>query len=102
MGNLKTGKYLYFDTTTSASVTGWHRILGVYWVSYTGTNLDIAAADVFLLSDSNGLKIAAKMAEAVGDGLEISFPPPGRQVDGIVITTMDGGVCFVHLEDQVH
>ena len=101
MANILTGKYLYFHTTTLASITGWHRILGIYWVSYTGAGLDIAVNDVFLLSDSNGLKITGKMAKAVGDGLEINFPPPGRQVDGITVTTLGGGVCFIHLEDEV-
>lgn len=93
-----TGRYLFFDETDS-SVTGWHRILSIHWVSYTGHS--IAADDVFLLSDTGGVMIIGKMAEGDGDGLEVTFPHPGRQVDGVVVTTLGEGVVFIHLEDEI-
>ncbi len=95
MANSISGKVLYFDSTTGASVAGLHRIVGVFWTSDEGTNLDIAADDDFLLIDSNSKVILGKRAEAAGDGLEVAFGFPGFPVDGITISKLDGGVCQI-------
>jgi len=84
----------YFDTTSGASVTGTLRIMAIFWTSDSGANLDIAENDDFLLSDSNGHRIIGKRAEAAGDDLGIIFPKP-LVVNGITVTTLDGGVCYV-------
>lgn len=98
MANAKTGNPLYFDATSGASVTGeFMRILAVTWVSDGGADLDIAADDDFLLSDSSGNKIAGKRAEAAGDDFGLVFGYPGFPVNGVTVTTMDGGVCYVYL-----
>jgi len=86
----------YFDTTTGASVDKKMKIVAILWTSNSGGSLDIAADDDFVLQDSNGSVIASKRAEAAGDGLELSFGFPGLWVDGISVTTMDGGVCHVY------
>ena len=87
----------YFDTTSGASVTGIIKIIAIYWTSDGGTNLDIAADDDFLLSDANGHRIIGKRAEAIGDDLGIVFPQP-LVSNGITVTTMDGGVCYVFVQ----
>jgi len=87
----------YFDTTVSATITGTVRIIAIVWTSSEGAGLDIAADDDFLLSDINGHKLAGKRAEAAGDDFGVVFPM-GLAVDGIVLTTMDGGVCYVYVQ----
>jgi len=88
---------VYFDSTSGASLTGKVVITAVVWVSDSGTNLDIAADDDFLLSDGNGMKIIGKRAESAGDDLYIPFWG-GLPVNGVTLTTMDGGVCYVYLK----
>ena len=97
MANSLYSNPLYFDSTTNASVTGQKIIMAVVWVSDSGTNLDIAADDDFLLSDSNEMKIIGKRAESAGDDLYMPFPD-GFVVNGITLTTLDGGVCYVYLK----
>ena len=96
MANVTTTRVLYFDTTSGASVTGIHKIIGVFWVSDQTAIKDIAAYDDFLLSDSHGNRIIGKRAESVGDDLGIT-PCRPLKVDGITVTTMDGGVCYIWL-----
>jgi len=86
--------FLFFDAAAQAT-DELLRVLGIFWVSYTGTGLDIASADVFLLTDGNSKTIIGKRAEAAGDGLEITFGFPGLPVKGLTVTTMGGGVCWV-------
>ncbi len=91
-------KRLYFDTTTNATITGKLMIIGIFWTSNGGGNLDIAADDDFLLSDSDGDPIIGKRAEADGDDLGVQFPSDDPLVtNGITVTTMDGGVCYIWL-----
>lgn len=97
MANVTTGNLLYFDSTTGAARTGELYVKGIFWTSYTGAGLDIAADDVFLLEETSGKDIIGKMAEAAGDGLELIINPPLR-VDGVKVTTMGGGVCHIWLE----
>jgi len=90
------GRVLYFDTVTAASVTGMQQIIGVFWVSEAGA-LDMAVADAFLLSDSKGNRIIGKTCEVVGHGLEVTTANP-LIVDGITLTTLGGGVVYVWLK----
>ena len=85
----------YYFTETG-SVDKKMKITAILWSSSGGTNLDIATDDDFVLQDSNGNVIASKRAESAGDGLTLSFGFPGLWVDGISVTTMDGGVCHVY------
>lgn len=70
-------------------------IQAIVWVSNSVAGKDIAADDDFLLSDQNSRAVISKRAEGAGDGLEISFPR-GIQVDGLILTTMAGGVCYIY------
>lgn len=88
-------KFLFFDAAAQATDELLH-VLGIFWVSYTGAGLDIASQDVFLLTDGNSKTILGKKAEAAGDGLEIVYGFPGLPVQGLTVTTMGGGVCWVH------
>lgn len=90
------GKVLYFDTTTGASVTGMQQIIGVFWASDGGATLDIATDDDFLLSDAKGNRIIGKRAKFAGDDLGIT-PSRPLIVDGITLTTLDGGVVYIWL-----
>ena len=87
----------YFDTTSGASVTGMVKILAIIWTSNETAGLDIAADDDFLLSDADGHVIAGKRAEVDGDDFGLMFSEP-LVVNGITVTTMDGGVCFVYVK----
>jgi len=87
----------YFDTTVGAAVTGLVSIIAIYWTSNEGSNLDIAADDDWLISDSDGHKIAGKRAETDGDDFGIVFPYP-LKVNGVTVTTMEGGVCFIYVQ----
>ena len=90
---------LYFDSTTGASATGIKHIIGIFWVEDQTTDKDIAADDDFLLSDADGNRIIGKRAAGMGDDLAIT-PCRPLKVDGITVTTMDGGVCYVWLDTK--
>lgn len=87
----------YFDTTVGASITGIVKVIAIYWVSDQTSGKDIAADDDFLVSDGSGHRIIGKRAEDVGDDMGIVFPQP-FVTNGLVITTMDGGVCYVYVQ----
>ena len=90
---------LYFDSTTGASITGERKIIGVFWVEDQTSAKDIAADDDFLLSDADGNRIVGKRAAGAGDDLAIT-PCRPLVVDGITVTTMDGGVCYIWLDTK--
>ena len=100
MANVTTGTLLYFDSTTGASVTGQKKIKAIFWTSNGGADLDIAADDDFLLSDSQGNKIIGKRAEFAGDDLGVILQHKPMEVNGITVTTMGGGVCYIWLEEE--
>ena len=92
-------KRLYFDTTTDATITGKMMIIGIFWTANSGS--EIVTDNDFLLSDSDGDPIIGKRAKAAGDDLGIQFPSDDPLVtNGITVTTMDGGVCFIWLSRQ--
>lgn len=96
MANSLTTKYKYIDTTTGAAATNLMNLAGIWWTSYSGTGQDIAADDDFTMTDTAGNVIMRKRAEAVGDGLEVSYSYPGLKVDGFIVSEMDGGICIIH------
>lgn len=89
--------YLYADAT-GVLVTGTHYIKMIAWVSDQASTKDIAADDDFLLSDADGNRIIGKRAEFAGDDLGITVPGNPMPVNGITVTTMDGGVVYVWVE----
>lgn len=95
--NEANGNVVYFNAADQETSQPF-RIRAVAWVSLTGSNLDIAADDDMLLEDASGNKIIGKRAEAVGDGLEMSFPGTGITVNGMKAEDLDGGVLFVYGE----
>lgn len=71
-------------------------ITAIAWVSDEGSNLDIAADDDLLIADGSSTEIIySRRAEAVGDN-PILVIPDGISVNGISITTMDGGVVYIY------
>ena len=98
MANVTTGKHLYFDST--GTVSGFHQILRIEWVSDDGSGDDIAADDDFRVVDKYGNEIAGKRAEVAGDDYAVDFAPP-MPVEGINVDTLDGGVCRIHLLKKV-
>lgn len=100
MTNVLTGETLYFDSTTTASVTGIRRILGIVWTSSSESERDIAADDDLLVTEASGKYIIGKRAEFAGDDLGYNWARPGKKVDGITITTMGGGVCYIYLNNE--
>lgn len=86
---------LHYSATTGTLVTGVAHVIGIFWIADQVGGEDIATDDNFLLSDTDGYRIIGKMASFIGDDLGVVIPPPGLKVDGVVITTMDGGVCYV-------
>ena len=102
MANVLSGtKFLYFDAVSGAAVARELHIIGIYWVNNTGTGLDIATADIFTCTDTLGKVILSKKAIANGDGLEVTFGFPGLAVQGLIITVMDGGACFVICDREI-
>lgn len=88
----------FYTDTVGQGVTGPVRIRQVQWVSDEGADKDIAADDDFLLSDIKGNRIIGMRGEAVGAILKDGPYNPGIPSDGFVVTTMDGGVCYVTFE----
>lgn len=101
MANNLNSNPIYIDTAGATSaITKRLYLRGVAWVSdETGGDHDIAADDDFLLHDAaGGDRIIGKQAKSAGDDLYISWSGPnGFPVDGIYVTTMDGGVCYIYL-----
>ena len=83
---------LYFDAAAQA-ITGRFSIIGIFWVCEEGA--EIAADNDFLLLDTNDKKIIGKRAKFGGDDLGITLARPGLPVDGIKVSKLDGGHCYV-------
>lgn len=85
----------FVDTAATVFATGERvHLRSIAWLSDQASGSDIAADDDFLLSDGGGNRIIGKRAEAVGDGLIFEFPD-GYIVNGLVVTTLDGGVVYI-------
>ena len=67
----------------------------IAWLNDQASGSDIAASDDMLLSDANGNRIVGKRAISAGDGIEMYHFPENLIVNGLVMTTLDGGVCYI-------
>ena len=85
-----------YGCETGVLVSGQARIKAIYWGSDATGTADIAADDDVLFSDANGNRIWGKRAEFAGDGDYVPFPD-GLMVNGITVTTIDGGYFYVYL-----
>lgn len=83
--------------SAGATVLGTAKMVvqSIAWVSNSVASKDIEADDDFVLTDQNSRAVVSKRAEAITDGLVISFPN-GLQVDGLILPTMDGGICYIY------
>lgn len=95
MANNLTGNPLYI-TEVNGAKTGSLTIQSIAWVSDENSGDDIAAADFFIVTDTVGRRIASKVASFAGDDGYWSFPS-GLKVDGIKVTSLDGGICYIYL-----
>ena len=86
----------YYGDTAGVLTTEQVRIRAIYWGSDETATDDIAADDDVLFSDANGNRIWGKRAEFAGDGDYVPFPD-GLMVNGITVTTIDGGYFYVYL-----
>ncbi len=69
-------------------------IYAIAWVSDQATDKDIATGDDMLLTDTDGNRIAGKVAKSAGDGLEMPIFD-GCRVNGIRADDLDGGIVYV-------
>lgn len=90
----------FYTDTEGQGVTGPVRIRSIKWVSDQGSGKDIAADDDFLLSDKRANRIIGKRAEFAGDDFNDGIYNPGIPSDGFVVTTMDGGVCYITFDRE--
>lgn len=97
MANDTTSDILYFDTTAGASVTRQMRIRAILWTANEATNRDIAADDDFEVQNASGNPIVGKRAATAGDDFKIEFGEKGFPVNGVSVTKLDGGVCYIHV-----
>ncbi len=89
---------IYLDTAGGTSALPKRmKLLGVIWVSKDGA--EIAVDNDFLLHDSaGGGEIIGKRAKSAGDDLAWSWGPDGFPVNGIYLTDLDGGVCYIYVK----
>ena len=85
-----------FGYEAGVLVSGPAKLKAIYWGSDQTAGADIAADDDVLFSDANGNRIWGKRAEFAGDGDYVPFPD-GLQVNGLTVTTIDGGYFYVYL-----
>ncbi len=93
-----TGNVLYSDVEGAVLMTRMVRVIAIFWVADETSGKDIATDDDFLLSSQTGMRIIGKRASFIGDDLGVVFGHPGVPFDGLTITTMDGGVCYVVID----
>lgn len=95
MANITTTNPIFCDTAGVLKTGKITFIRAIAWVSDQASNCDIAADDDLLLSDSTGVRIIGKRASFSGDGLEMYHFPQDYIVNGLTMTTIDGGVCYI-------
>ena len=89
-----TANPIYIDTAATIHV-GWITIQTITWVNDETAGDDIIAADFFELTDTAGNIIASKTAVYDGDDYSVSYPL-GLKVNGLICTSIDGGIGFVY------
>lgn len=97
MANSLVNNPLFIDTTSGAAVTGMKYVIGIAWLGTEDTNKDIAANDDFAITTTAGAIVVEKRAAAAGDDLVIMFPK-AVPFDGLTVTKLDGGVCYIYME----
>jgi len=85
-----------YTATEGDSLSGMREIVGIYWTADAAS--EIATDNDFLVSDAAGNRIIGKRAKAAGDDLAITYDSNPLIVDGVVITTMDAGVAYIHFK----
>ncbi len=96
MANSTSVNPIFCDTAGTLKPSMPINLKAIAWLNDESAGKDIAAADDMLLSDINGTRIIGKRAIAGGDGLEWFFPE-NFVVDGLVMTALDGGVCYIFI-----
>ena len=85
---------MYIDTVATVH-TGRVTIQTIVWVNDETAGDDIIATDFFELTDTAGNIIASKTAVYDGDDYSVSYPL-GLKVNGLICTSIDGGIGFVY------
>ena len=98
MADTVTGKYLYFDSTNEV-ITQWVNIQLIMWVSSAARR--IVDDNDFLLQDGEGTPIFGKRAEQEYHSFVHWYGPEGLTLHGIDIQTLDGGVVWIVLKDEI-
>ncbi len=57
----------------------------------------IAGDADLLISDADGNEVYGKRAEFAGDGTPMYHFPENYKINGLVMTTIDSGVCYIYL-----
>jgi hypothetical protein len=97
MANNLTMNPMFVDTAATLFPVGKPvYVKAIAWVSDQASGYDIAANDDLLVSDSAGNRVVGKRASFAGDGFEMYHFVEGYNTDGLVVTTIDGGVCYIY------
>ena len=82
------------DTAATLKASGIKvRIKAICWESDGASQ--IAGDDDLLISNADGDEIYGKRAEFAGDGVGMYHFPENFESNGLVMTTIDGGVCYI-------
>ena len=94
MSNILTTNPLVCDTA-GVLLTGLVKPKALSWRSTEAKAL--VAANDLVLSKASGAVITGKRATFDGDGIEMQHFPDGFTVDGLTLTTIDGGILSIYL-----
>lgn len=99
MSNSTTTNPIFIDTVQSTAMSGKFHIRAIAWVSTETAGDDIAANDDVKILDGDDNIVFWKRASAAGDDAFLSFGGPyGLIVNGLYVSTMDGGNVFIYLD----
>lgn len=99
MANVINAKPIFCDTAATLYLAEKSvNLKAIAWLNDQASGCDIAADDDMLLSDGNGNRIIGKRAVFAGDGIEMYHFPENFACDGLVMTTLDGGVCYIFID----
>jgi len=88
--------HFFYTDTEGQGVSGPVYIIDYNWSGDQASGKDIAAADDFLFTDQQDVRINGKRAIADGDDLSKGPYNPGLYSEyGFKAKTMDGGVLYV-------
>lgn len=92
MPNVLTGNPLYFDSTSSAAITGKYRIQSIVWSNPASANDAVAVVN----GASKALWGHTWQASSA-TYIPVHFPA-GLKTSGLKVTTLDSGKLFVYGE----